>query len=215
MKMRFLAIAAVLLAAASPLTAGQIDPCLTTVGTSCAPMRINICPQGDFEYIREGCGGTLDYIWVTVRDAASNPVPGIPRTDYWLDACDPAQQLCLCCQPVIADAETDVMGMAKLCGPIAAGGCVLTNGIYIAIQGQVILALPACISPVCLNIVLVGPDLNVDCVVNLSDLAFFAMSYNKKVGDPGYNDCCDYTGDGKCNLSDFALFGEHYQHDCR
>jgi hypothetical protein len=215
MKKGFLALAAVLLLSAPSIQAGQVDGCMTIVSTSCSPMRVSICPAGDFEQIRYGCGMTTDYIEIQVKNTAGNPVPGIPRTDYWLDACDPAQQLCLCCQPIIADAETDILGEARICGPIAAGGCVLTQGIYIVIQGQMILQQPACVSPVCLNIVLVSPDLTADCMVNLSDLGVFGLSNNTQQGQPLFNPCCDYNDDNKCNLSDFAFLGEHYQHQCR
>ena len=201
-----------LLLITGPLLAGQVDNCLTIVSISCASMRLSICPQGDFEWISDACGGPGNYIKIEARDAANNPVPGIPRTDYWLDSCDPMQALCLCCQPVIADAETDIFGTAYICGPVSGGGCVLSGGIYVTVQGQVILDQPACISPTCLSIVVVSPDLNADCVVNLSDLAIFAMSYNTS---PVTNPCTDYNDDNICNLSDFAIFAMHYQHDCR
>ncbi|UCF06053.1 MAG: hypothetical protein JSV33_03210 [bacterium] len=199
---------------ASPLIGGQVDECLTTVTVSCAGMRITICPAGDFEHIRYACGGSNDFIQVTVRDAAGNPVPGIPRTDYWLQACNPDQELCLCCQPILADDITDIFGVAKFCGPIVGGGCVLTDGIYFAVQGHIILTGPACVDPTCLAIVIVGPDLTADCAVTLSDLAVFAMTYNLCLGDPGYDPCADFNDDGCCNLSDFAFFGAHYQHTC-
>jgi hypothetical protein len=199
---------------ASPLIGGQVDECRTTVMVSCTGMRLTICPAGDFEHIRHACGGSNDFIQVTVLDAANNPVPGIPRTDYWLQACEPDWELCLCCQPIIADDVTDIFGVAKFCGPIMAGGCVLNGGIYFVIQNKIILDWPACIDPTCLDIVIVGPDLIVDCYVNLSDLVALAQTYNLCLGDPLYNPCADFNDDGCCNLSDFAFFGAHYQHKC-
>jgi hypothetical protein len=66
----------------------------------------------------------------------------------------------------------------------------------------------------CHIIIIVSVDLTADCQVNLSDLGVFGLSYNKNLGDPGYNTCCDYNDDDKCNLSDFAYMGEHYLHTC-
>jgi hypothetical protein len=61
---------------------------------------------------------------------------------------------------------------------------------------------------------LTGAGGNPDGVINLSDLVPFGSSYNKNLGQGGYNACCDYNDDDKCNLSDFAFFGTHYQHRC-
>ena len=180
---------------AAPLIGGQVDECLTTVSTSCSGMRLSICPAGDFEYIRYACGGSSDFILVTVRDSAGNPVPGIPRTDYWLQACDPDYELCLCCQPILADNITDIFGVTKFCGPIWGGGCVLDGGILLAVQGKVILTGPLCVNPTCIDIVIVSPDMNADCIVNLSDLACFGMTYNMCLGDPGYDPCGDFNDD--------------------
>lgn len=195
-----------------PLRAGQVDCCLSQVSINCASMRITICPMGDFEHFDTACGAAGGRIKIEAKDAANNPVPGVPRTDYWLNACDPAQELCLCCQPVIADAETDVFGTAYICGPVSGGGCILNGGVYVMIQGQVIVDFPGCMQPTCLDIVVVSPDLSADCVVNLTDLAMFAWSYNTS---PAADPCCDFNDDTICNLSDFALFGEHYIHSCR
>lgn len=195
-----------------PLLAGQIDPCNSMVSTSCAAMRIAICPLGDFEHFDTACGTSGDHIRIEIRDAANNPVPGIPRTDYWLGACDASYDLCLCCQPIIADAETDITGTAYICGTIFGGGCVLNNGIYVIVQGQVIVDQPACVSPTCLPVVIVSPDLTADCVVNLSDLGVFAAAYTSC---PATNQCADYNNDNCVNLSDLALFSSHYGHECR
>jgi hypothetical protein len=88
-----------------------------------------------------------------------------------------------------------------------------------AIQGQFIENPPNCLTPLCLSIVVKGPDITgasgkPDCVVDLSDLIPFGSSYNKDLGQPGYSACCDFNDDNKCNLSDFASFGQHYQHRC-
>lgn len=203
-----------LLVLAASLQAGEVDQCESECGVSCYPMRISICPAGDFEYIRDSCGGCCDYIWVCVRNYLGEGVAGVPWTDYWLNACDPAQELCLCAQPVVADSLTNADGYTTISSRIAAGGCVLTDGLYLAVQGKIILAKPACSYPVCLDIILVSPDMTADCVVNLSDLAIFGLGYNLDPGKPGYNPCCDFNDDAVCNLSDFAHFGGHYLHSC-
>jgi hypothetical protein len=202
--------------------AHALDPdtfCYSTAGVSCQNMRITICPRGDFEQIRYGCGGADDYIWIEARDCANYPIPGIPWTDYWMNACDAAQGLCFCAEPIVADSLTGANGRTTFSGIIRAGGCVQTGGIYMAIQGHIIKKPPTYATPLCLGVVIKGPDLTgasgkPDCVVNLSDLVPFGTGYNKNLGQGGYNACCDFNDDDKCNLSDFAYFGQHYQHSC-
>jgi hypothetical protein len=199
---------------ATSLYAGDVDECLSDAGVSCVGMQVSICPAGDFEFIREGCGGCCDYIWICAKDASGNGVYGIPWSDYWLNACDPAQELCLCANSVVADSLTNEDGCTTISGRIAGGGCIITGGVYVAVQGKVIVDEPACTDVTCLDIEIVSPDLTADCQVNLSDLGVFGLSYNKAEGDPGYDPCCDYNDDDVCNLSDFAYMGAHYQHTC-
>lgn len=191
----------------------------STAGVSCPGMKITVCPRGDFEQIRNGCGGTDDYIWIEARDCADYPIPGIPWTDYWIGACDPAQALFYCVEPIAADSLTGANGRTTFSGIIRAGGCVLTGGVWMAIQGQIIKTPPTYATPLCLGVVIKGPDLTgasgkPDGFVNLSDLIPFGTSYNKILGQGGYNGCGDFNDDDKCNLSDFAYFGQHYQHSC-
>lgn len=206
-----------LLVLATAVYAGDVDDCYSECGVSCTGGRLSICPAGDFEFIRDMCGTGTDYIWVSVKDAANAGIPGIPWTDYWVNACDPAQELCMCSAAVVADSLTNSLGNTTISGRVAGGGCVLTGGIYVAVQGKIILAGPyPCPTgdPICLDMKVVSPDLTADCQVVLGDLGVFGQSYNKCVGDAGYNDCCDYNDDTCCNLSDFAFMGEHYQHIC-
>jgi hypothetical protein len=206
-----------LLMFATSAYAGDVDDCLSECGTSCEPMIIPTCPAGDFAPISEGCGGTEDYIWVVIKDGLGNGVANIPWYDYWMDACDPAQELCLCSPPLNADSLTNEDGRTTFSSEIAAGDCVLSGGIWISCQGKMILADPPdCTAgdPICLNIIILTPELTGECIVDLSDLGVFGDSYNRAPPDPLYDPCCDYTGDNICDLSDFAFFGEHYQHIC-
>jgi len=213
---------ALMLAIATSVYAGDVDDCRSTLGiTGCTQMQLTICPAGDFEFIREACGvGITAYIWVTARDASGLPIPGIPWTDYWLNACDPAKQLALCSSPIAADSLTGANGTTTFSNRIAAGGCTLTQGIWWAIQGKTLKGIyPSCTSNVCLNVIVKSPDITgaggkPDGVINLSDLIPFGTSYNKNDGQAGYNACCDYNDSNTCNLSDFAYFGTHYQHKC-
>ena len=205
------------------ISAHDVSDCLSRAGLSCAQMKVTICPAGDFEYIATGCGAPGGYIWIEARDNANNPVPGIPRTDYWLNACNSRQQLFLCGTPIVADSMTGANGRARLTCRVAGGGCVLSQGIYVAIQGKVIKYQGSdyeCIEPLCLNIVIKGPDLTgagdrSDGVVNLLDFSRFGLSLNKASTHPEFNPCCDFNDDNLCNLSDFAPFRQHYQHRCQ
>ena len=179
----------------------------------CSTPRISICPLGDFELISEGCGYIGEYIWIEALQDEGPPIPGIPATDFWLQACDSAERLCLCTYSVMADSATNADGRTTISGPIAGGGCAF-NGLYLAIQGVIVSEWPACVAIACRDIIIVSVDLNADCLVNLSDLAVFGFSYNKSLGDPGYSTCCDYNDDDNCNLSDFAFMGAHYLHEC-
>jgi hypothetical protein len=220
--MRVISAMAVLLLIASAAQAGDpVDECRSSAGLSCSSMKIRVCPQGDFDMIKRACGGTGDYIWVEVWGVCepSFPIAGIPQTDFWFDACDAPLEFFLCTAGIVADSLTGVNGRTTFSGAIRAGGCVLSGGIWIAVQGRVIF--DECgVSALCLPIVIKSPDLTgaggyPDGIVDLSDMVPFGTSYNRNYGQTGYNACCDYNGDDKCNLSDFAYFALHYQHACR
>ncbi|MCX5753191.1 MAG: hypothetical protein NTW97_06030 [Candidatus Krumholzibacteria bacterium] len=221
--MRFVIVLFAVLMIASAANAQANPPvsdCRSTAGVSCPSMKISICPQGDFEQIRNGCGGTNDYIWIVVRDIDGNPIPGIPVTDYWMNACDAAQALYLCLNPIAADSLTGFNGRTTFSGDFRAGGCVLTQGLCIAVQGLVLKSVyPDCATNLCLNVVIKGPDLTgplsrPNGIVNLSDAVIFGFSLGKIPGELGYNACCDYDGDNICGLNDLAAFNLHYQHRC-
>ncbi len=211
--MKILMTVAILAVLIPPLPAVGQYPCEGTAAVSCSGMRVSICPRGDFENIRDGCGTGNDYIEVYIRDCGGNGIESIPWTDYWMDACLEEYALGICVQHFVADSLTDVNGRTTFSGCISAGGCIPEGGIFIACQGMTILN-ESYTAPICLDVIIVSPDINADSVVNLSDLSFFGQSYNKQIGDMGYDTCCDFNDDDWCNLSDFSFLGEHYQHGC-
>ncbi|MHC1630601.1 MAG: hypothetical protein ACXQTG_06615 [Methanoculleaceae archaeon] len=187
--------------------------CGHELSTTCS-MRISVCPAGDFEDIRDGCGGEHDYIEVVIYDHGGQPIAGIPSTDFWMGACDTEYELAACASIFAADSMTGPNGRTTFSGQIRAGGCIPDGGIYIGCHGVIILDSETCSRPICLDVIIVSPDLNADGFVNLSDLSYFSDSYHHQLGDPEYDPCTDYTDDDWCNLSDFSFLGEHYQHEC-
>jgi hypothetical protein len=65
-------------------------------------------------------------------------------------------------------------------------------------------------SPDSMSFYIKSTNLNGDNKISLSDFVIWSISYQKSRGQPGYNDYCDFTFDGKVNLSDFGFFGSHY-----
>lgn len=194
----------------------QVDGCTSEISHTCTPdpMRLNLCPAGDWDLISEGCGGTDDRIDVWARNWLHEGVEGVPPTDFWLGACDPAAELCVCENGFLADAPTDENGYTCFSNSIFAGGCVLGGGIYIAIQGHLVMDWPECVETTCLDVIIKSADYNGDCDVNLTDLAHLAGSYNRCAGEPDFNPCCDSNDDDCVNLSDFAWLGAHWHHHC-
>ena len=204
----------VLLMLVIPVSVSAYWECSSELNVSCAGMRVSCCPKGDFEHIRNGCGGSDDYIEVIVKDYWGNAVSGIPWTDYWINACLPEHELHLCVQHIVADSLTGSNGRTTFSGRMSVGGCIPEGGIWMAVQGITLRDEETCIAPICADVVIVSPDINADGFVNLSDLSMFAEAYNTQEGAAAFNTCCDYNDDGSCDLSDFAYLGQHYQHEC-
>jgi hypothetical protein len=204
---------------ATSVYAGEVDDCLSSAGTSCMPdtLEFSICPAGDFEFIRNGCGGDADYIWVEVLNGGGLGIEGIPWTDFWLNACDPAQELCLCASAIAADSLTNSDGRTTIGGRLAGGGCILSGGMYIAVQGKPLyeeVTPGVCVDLICLPIIVTSPDFTSDCEVSLADYQPFTDAYNLAWPEAGYSKCFDFTNDDAVSLSDFAFLAEHYQHAC-
>ncbi|UCH84480.1 MAG: hypothetical protein JSW50_01960 [Candidatus Latescibacterota bacterium] len=160
------------------------------------------CPEGD-GYRLSDIGATIQ---VTVV-YQGEPVPNIPATDFWLIECDPVDELILCggSQSASADGPTDAAGQTTISGTIAAGGCA--ESLALIVQGVLIYDPSTnCETILCLPIKARSPDLNLDLVVNLSDLALFAVPFSSGV----YDACADFNCDQKVGLQDLSTFAFHY-----
>lgn len=205
-----------LLVFATNAFAGDVDPCESSVGSSCwdalsAYFKVNICPCGQMEYIYEACDGAVEdthYVYAYVKDALGNPIQGIPEADWWIHGCN--SDLCICADGFSANTPTDVNGYTEFSGRIKGGGCA--DEVYLSCQGKPIMLSPDCVVYDCVEVETKSPDLvNADCLVDLSDFTAFAVAYG-----PGgtYDSCADYNDDGIINLSDFTYFAIHYEHSC-
>lgn len=184
---------ALMLVFATSVFAGDVDECKSTAGIyPCSKAQITICPQGDFEYFRTICGAPGSYVYIIALDASSNPVGGIPYTDYWMNSCDATKQLKLCISPFAADSLTGAAdGKTTFSnGRIAGGGCNIglsgfvpvSQGVWWAIQAKTLLVPPCPTSTKqCINLWVKSPDLTgdggiLDGWVNLNDLTPFGRT---------------------------------------
>lgn len=146
-------------------------------------------------------GDTADAtITLVLRNANGDPVPDFPREDMWLVSDDDG--LVPCVSGTIADANTDAAGMTQWQNPLFGGGYsealteVRVNGAPIELTIGVHLSFNS-------------PDINGDLVVNLTDVALFAMDF---FGD--YQFRSDFFRDGQINLQDLATFAPAYGATC-
>lgn len=142
-------------------------------------------------------------------------------SDRWRTAQFAPYQLCLCPGAVVADSLTNALGRTTISGRLAIGGCILTGGIYVSVQGKILEIYPDCLDYICIDLIIKSPDRNGDCLVGSGDIPYLADSYNKVAGDPPsgtppteYDQCVDWNDDGIVNISDFAFLGAHYAHGC-
>ncbi len=190
-------------------SAGIIDACRSSVvfnGT--APEYYLACPQGDTgSFLAAG-------FWFSMRivDMVGNPVPNIPKSDFWVVDCDPARNLTLCggSQSSSADSSTNAQGRTTMGRTaLAVGGCA--NGLSLVCQGVLIgPGVPSPCSAVCIDVRVRSVDLNGDLVVNLADLGFLAADYPPAA----YDACSDLNSDGRISLADVARLGAHFAHLC-
>jgi hypothetical protein len=165
-------------------------PCAGT--STVSAMGIGICPAS----AAATCpGGDYDYVIVTVlvKDCYGTPLQG------QMVAVEPYGPICICPgeESKIAG-PTDNDGMTSITFS-KFGGCGLTE--FYAHVGTVTIG-PS------VSILILGPDNNSDCVVDLVDFGNFATSYLT-------NDACsDYDCSGLVDLIDFGNFASHYLHGC-
>lgn len=193
----------------------QIDVVNSKWGINPTPclLQVSNCPLGDGEQVANGCAGAAAEIWVEIVDIWGVPVGGIPPEQIWFRPCNASETLCWCEQMRKMDASTNAAGWAHVTLPFYCGGCAVLDGIQCVVYdpwlaAPVVLQNPNCIVDVRFK----SPDLNADCIVNLSDLAIFAGCYATAMTPSCH--CADYNDDGQVNLSDLAFFASHYLHEC-
>lgn len=134
-------------------------------------------------------------VTVTLVDDAATPIFNFPLEDLWLESNTPA--IVLCAGGSVADDPTDVNGQATFSGALQAGGW--GEGLVVWVGGVV----NAPLAQVPLDYKFNSPDMNLDLIVNLTDIVLFAQDYFG-----GYNYRADYYYDGVINLSDIVLLAQ-------
>ena len=188
---------------------GIVDPCSSTASvpsmldTCC----LYVCPQGDGPELSD-CGSIIS---ITVKDQSGTPLDGVPAADFWLEGCSGGMALCGGSGSSNADSASNALGNTTMSGGIAAGGCDI--GVVVVIQGVIVLAQSTvCTTYECLPIVITSPDINGDLIVDIIDLAAFAIGYTSP--PKPLTPCLDYNCDGLVDIIDFAVFAIHYLHSC-
>ncbi len=175
--------------------AGIPDPGNSTAssGSGC----LNITPAGNGSSL--GAAGLT--VTVTVIDGNTDPIPGYPFQDIWLDD-DGSGDIALCQGGSVADANTNAAGVTTISGPIAGGGWT-QGGMQVYLAG-VSLSGPA------LLIDVNSQDINGDITVNLADLGDFAGDFS----NGSFDFRSDFTCDGTENLADVGGFASANGESC-
>ena len=228
-KLAVLCLVAALVVVSSTAYAGIVDPCNSTAtvilsGASGLPVTLPACPAGD--------GGTLIsqgwYISLTIMDGLTPPngIANIPPSDFWMDDCDPVNQLIVLCGGSAssgADSLTNALGMTTMSntqlaastldglttGPPVGGTARCSDGVIIIVQGEILEdQATSCTTKMCYPINVRSFDLTGDGNITSADLSTFAIGY---VGGAGhFNPCIDYDGSGTANLPDLTTFALHF-----
>jgi hypothetical protein len=138
---------------------------------------------------------------VTVRDANTDPIPGYPFQDIWLDDAGNGD-IALCQGGSVADGNTDANGETTISGTIAGGGWTQSGA-------QVYLAGTPLAGPT-LAIDFNSCDINGDLVVNVGDIGDFAIDF----ADPDFEFRSDFIPDGVINLADIGELALHNGEVC-
>ena len=139
-----------------------------------------------------GGGRTDGTVTLTLVDAASTPIFNYAFEDLWIESDTP--DIALCPGGSVADANTDVNGQTTFSNSLLSGGNGV--GLVVMVAGEPLLQAP-------LNYLFNSPDMNLDLVVNLTDIVLFAQVYFG-----GYDHSADYYYDGVINLSDIVLLAQ-------
>jgi len=169
------------------------------------------CPGGDGDGLAE-IGAVIT---VTVADVTGAPIVGIPASDYWLIGCEDNVVLCAGSYAINADSASNSDGVTTISGRLVAGGC--DNSLVVVVQGIIADDPPGSGAWLCLPYDTKSPDITgdggvVDLVVDLVDMATFAMGYTSP--PKAYDACFDFNCDGTVGLVDFAIFAQHFLHLC-
>ncbi|MCB1182618.1 hypothetical protein KDM41_04225 [bacterium] len=147
--------------------------------TSTFPQIMTVCPSGDITYS------------AVLRDPAAVPCPNEALTMVFGGSCPVA-----CNGVSVFSAVSGPTGIVQFSAPM--GACCAGSASFVDVAGFQLAVVP----------LIVSPDLNADCRVDLSDLAAFAGLYSTGV----YNRCADFNGDGILNLADLTVFAIHFGH---
>lgn len=154
-------------------------------------------PAGHLTVFPDGSGpslasaGLVVELWVV--GCPGEPIVGYPRLDMWLHGEEPAD-LSVCYRGSLADADTDADGYTTFSGALQAGGHSQA-GLAVYVAGVKLWGGPPL--PITLN----SPDINGDLVVNMQDLATFAIDYAQ---GPTFRS--DLVRDGVLDLKDVGRF---------
>jgi hypothetical protein len=158
------------------------------------------------------------YIDLTIVDGIGQGISYIQPSDFWLESCDPTQDLVILCGGAgssAADSMTNDLGKTTISQTTIAAsnnptidpignpfGCV--DGMLVEVMGDLLLD-PAtgCTTFLCLNdIHFRGYDLTGDGVITPADLSTFAGGFPPNP----FERCTDYNGDGANTLADLSTW---------
>jgi len=175
------------------------------------PLSLLCTPDGSghpmtqaFNPVGQPVDGTITMILYDDTPPWGSPVAFFPKEDIWLT--DITGSLALCPGGSIPDENTDINGMTSWTGALLAGGHFEPgegNQLGIMVNGWI----PdgAYLPDFRIN----SADINGDLVVNLSDVALFAMNYS---GPYAYTR--DLHWDEVVNLSDIAELARAFGTQC-
>lgn len=182
-----------------------MDPCLchAELYAPVAPVPLLACPAGDTPaFIDQGF-----WLSITALSCDGVPVPYIPAADIWLIDVDPVNDLSLCggSRSADADSATGSSGTTTMSTTtLVAGGCA--DGLAVIIQGFVIVDPSDCYTYKAYPIHVRTPDLDGSLLIDMVDLAVFAMHFPPQA----YESCCDFDVDGDVDIVDLATFAQHF-----